>query len=374
MGSLFPLLNVYIHDRGVSLILIGTLGTAGSVAFSLGGVLAGRLSDRLGRRRDLATSMLVASAVVMLGYLVAREFSQFLVLAVLNLALIGGNSVLIDTLVTSTLPEDQRGGGFGWYRISGSIGFALAGFSLGALTSAFGVRAIFVVAALAFLSAALASRWMQEASPAPRPEGGAAPIARLGMFQILAATGLIGFMVAEVVAVIASQMAYPFLNIYLDQRFAATAGQLGLLSTIGVLAEIPAMIGLGRLSDRWGRGLVLTVGFFADTLSWLLVYLAPSLGWMYLARPLAGMSIIRYSVGVALISDRVPYEQRGTLLGLINLTYGAGGLAAPTLGGLIAEASGIQSVFLVAFAVGTAAGLLFLATLRPGQTARPTEV
>jgi MFS family permease len=109
------------------------------------------------------------------------------------------------------------------------------------------------------------------------------------------------------------------------------------------------------------------VGFGSVALSWLLVYLAPGLWLMYLSRPLMGIGIVRYSVGVALITDRVPYEQRATLLGMTNLTFGAGGLIAPSVGGLLAESLGIQPVFLIAFVVSLAATLLYLATMRRGQ-------
>lgn len=370
-GVTFPLLNIYIHDQGVSLVSIGTLGTVGSITFSVAGLLLGRLSDAVGKRRDLVTALLLAGAAGSLAYLGARQYAHFLALALLNMAVLGGYVVLLDALVTSVLPEDRRGGDFGWYRVSGSIGFALAGSLLGMVIGAAGIRIIFVIAALALLAAAVASRFMQDRQTEASPTGAAAGASRGGTLRILIATGLLWLMVADLVAIFGSSLAYPFLTIYLDERLGATAGQIGLLFTVGVLAEIPAMIWLGRLSDRTGRGAILALGFFSMTVSWLLIYLAPDLLLIYPARVLAGMSIIRYSVGVALVSDRVPYEQRGTLLGLTNLTVGAGGLVAPTVGGLIAESTGIRPVFLIAFAISAAASVLYVLTMRRWQPALP---
>lgn len=364
-GSTFPLLNVYIHDRGVSLLLIGTLSTAGSVAFSLAGILFGRLSDRLGRRRELIMVMLLVGAAGLAGYLWARTFLHFLALSLIDMAMIGGYTVLIDTLVTSILPEKQRGGDFGRYRISGSLGFALAGALLGSVTGAFGIEAVFVIAALAQAAAAVAIIFTRE--PARVVPLAATPAVGEGLWRTLTRTGLLWLLAADLVAIFGAQLAYPFMNIYTVERFGASANDLGWLSTIGVLAEIPAMLGLGRLSDRLGRGSILAFGFLTSALSWLLVYAAPGLWLMYVARPLMGISIIRYTVGVALISDRVPYEQRATLLGLSNLTFGAGGLIAPSIGGLFAESLGIRQVFLVAFVVQALATLLFVLTMRRGQ-------
>jgi MFS family permease len=366
-GGIFPLLNVYIHDRGISLVLIGTLSTAGSVVFSLAGVTIGRLSDRLGNRRDLAVVMLVVGAASMLAYLLAQQFLQFMLLGIVSMAMIGGYTVLIDAVVTSVLPEAQRGGSFGWYRISGSLGFAMAGSALGLITGGLGLTAIFVIAAVAHVVAAAAALLMREPPPL-LASASHAPAARPpGLWSTLLISGLLWLMIADVIAVFGSQLAYPFLNIYLADHLRATAGDLGWLSTVSVLAEMPAMIGLGRLSDHAGRGIILALGFGSIALSWLLVYLAPGLWLIYLSRPLVGIGIVRYSVGVALISDRVPYEQRATLLGISNVTFGAGGLIAPSVGGFLAQTMGIQPVFLVAFVVSLLATLLYLRTMQLGQ-------
>jgi MFS family permease len=368
-GSIFPLLNVYIYDRGISLVLIGTLSTAGSVVFSLAGVAIGRLSDRLGNRRGLAIIMLVAGAASLLAYLWAQQYLHFMVLSIISMAMIGGYTVLIDAVVTSVLPENRRGGNFGWYRISGSFGFALAGSMLGVVSGRLGIEAIFIIAAVAHVAAAIAAIFMREPPPADGANLTSATIHPPGLWSILLTTGLLWLMIADVIAVFGSQLAYPFLNIYLADHFGATAGDLGWLSTIGVLAEIPAMLWLGRLSDRSGRGIILALGFGSVALSWLFVFLAPGLWLIYISRPLVGIGIVRYSVGVALISDRVPYEQRATLLGLSGMTFGAGGLIAPSVGGYLAQSVGIQPVFLIAFAVSLLATFIYLATMRIGQPA-----
>jgi PPP family 3-phenylpropionic acid transporter len=375
-GVIFPLRNVFIHDQGISLVLIGTLSTGGSMALSGSSFVVGRLSDWLGRRRHLAVGLLIMASATSLGFLRARDYNQFFWLTVLDMAGVGGYSLLIDAIVTSALPEKNRGGGFGGYRISGSLGFAVASAMLGFISSRFGIRAIFAVAAVAYAGAAVAASLMVEAETrrtSPALDVGRRP----GFLRTLIFTGLIWFVLADLIAMIGGQIAFPFMNIYLDQALGASAGQIGFLSTVGVLAEIPAMLILGRLSDRYGRGPILVFGFLTTCLSWLLVYGATGLPLVYLARVLSGMGIVRYSVGIALLTDRAPNTYLGTLLSLSSLSFGLGGMIGPILGGLVAETAGVRPVFLLAAVVEVAATVLFMRSLRVPQPvlgAQPARV
>ena len=368
-GLIFPLKNVFIHDQGIPLVLIGILGTVSSVAFSLGSIALGRLSDSPGRRRLLLTSSLVIGSLASLGYVLARAYSHFLTLVAVDMLMAGGYAVMVDTIVTSTLAEEGRGRGFGVYRISGSIGYALAASQLGPLTRALGIRVVFIGGAIALLLAALTALFMTE----PRSDEGTS--SRLGghkhrnTLQLLIATGLLWLFISEIVAVTGESSAFPFMSIYLSEAMGATPGSIGFLATIRVLAEIPAMLGLGRLSDRYGRAPVLVLAFTSLTLSWLLAYWATDLRLMYLAFPLAGLSIARYTVGVSLVSDRIPYNQRGTILGLLSLSVGLGGFISPTVGGVIADNFGVRSVFFMAFAVDFLALLLLWVGIRMGRLA-----
>lgn len=362
-GIIFPLRNIYIHDQGVSLVLIGTLSTAGAIAFSISGVAIGRLSDVIGKRRQLIFVLLPLAALVSLVYLTATQFIHFLLLVLLDMFLIGGYVVVMDTLVSSILSAENRGGGFGWYRISGSLGFALSASLLGILTANFGIRVIFVLSAGALLVATLFATLMSDSSEPQTTAAKAMPGQGAGWAGVIAsvfAGGLAWFILAGLISALGSEMAHPFLNIYVHDALGATEGQIGTIATIGVLAEIPTMLLLGRLSDRYGRGPVLVTGFVATALSWLLVFQAVTLTPIYVSRILAGMSIIRYTVGVALISDRIPATDRATLIGMTNLSFGVGGFIGPTLGGVVIERTSTRFVFAVAFVINVIASLLYL--------------
>ncbi len=371
-GITFPLKNIYIYDHGISLVLIGTLATASAVSFSLGSFGLGRISDMLRKPRVIIILALLLSTTSSMLYLVANSYPHFFALSIIDMVMAGGYAVLIDTVVTSVLPKHRSGRGFGSYRISGSIGFALAAFLIGPVTNAFEIRAIFVIGAIGYAFAAIAASFMLDHHVEADGEKESKTLPGRNSLQILVATGLIWFVIANFISIAGEQAAYPFLNIYLRDELGAATATIGLLSTVRVLAEIPAMLGLGRLSDRFGRSPILIAGFTTITFSWLLIYLAPDLPLIFIGLPLAGTSIVRYSVGISLISDRVPYKQRATVMGLINLTFGVGGIIAPTLGGMIAENYSARSTFALAFGIDLFATLLFIAVVRLGKLA-PTK-
>jgi MFS family permease len=366
-GVVYPIRNVYIHELGYSLVLIGVLSTAAAISLSISGFIYGRISDKLGKRKSLITISMGAAALVYLGYLVADSFLAFLIIILLESWLIGGYSILVDTLVTSLLPEAQRGKTFGRYRISGSIGYAIASALLGTLTIAFGMRAPFVFACFAVGFAGFVFLFVKEKpSPIRSPSIPNTNLFR-SLWKTLYRTGVVWLVIADFIATFGSQMAYPFQSIYYKENFNATTGQIGLFATISVLCEIPAMLWLGALSDRYGRIPILTLGFITTMITWALIFFAPSLSLIYVASGLNGVGIIRHSAGVTLIADRINYNERGTLMGLSYLMYGVAGLVAPSLGGVAAQRFGTQSVFIIAAIFSGVAVVFFWTVMRKDQ-------
>ena len=353
-GFIFPLRNLYIRDAGVPLGLIGTIGTAGMLAFNVASLAFGWLSDATGRRRLLIAASLFVATLVSAAYLWAKGYVDFLLLQVLDLGMIGCYMTLISTRVTAILPPEEQGRGFGLYRMSGSFGFALASLSLGLVTGAFGMRAIFTLGALAYALAFGASLWMGGDGPRRREASQAAP-----EVNTLRAPGLLWFFVASILASTSQYMVFPFFPIFLKDALAASEGQIGLLSMVGVLSEVPAMLYLGALSDRWGRRPLLGLTFALEMARWLGLYVVGALWPVFIIQVLAGVSQARYTLSTVFMSDLVPYERRATAIGLQQLVVGIGMVVAPVLGGLVAEELGVRAIFAVAGLASALATLLF---------------
>lgn len=94
---------------------------------------------------------------------------------------------------------------------------------------------------------------------------------------------------------------------------------------------------LGNLSDRFGRRPVLFASLFAFGVDYLVMGLAPGLGWLFVGRVIAGVTGASYTTGMAYIADVSPPERRAANFGLVGVAFGVGFILGPALGGLLGK-------------------------------------
>jgi DHA1 family tetracycline resistance protein-like MFS transporter len=92
---------------------------------------------------------------------------------------------------------------------------------------------------------------------------------------------------------------------------------------------------LGALSDRFGRRPVVLASNFGLGLDYLLMALAPSLGWLFVGRVVSGITSASFSTAGAYIADVTPPEQRAARFGLLGAAFGLGFVVGPAVGGLL---------------------------------------
>ena len=91
---------------------------------------------------------------------------------------------------------------------------------------------------------------------------------------------------------------------------ARAARVFGLFGTAWAVMQFTFMPILGTLSDRYGRRPVVLLSNFGLGLHYLMVALAPSLGWMFAARMISGMASASISTAGAYIADIMPPAKR----------------------------------------------------------------
>ncbi|MBL7925028.1 MAG: TCR/Tet family MFS transporter [Bacteroidia bacterium] len=94
---------------------------------------------------------------------------------------------------------------------------------------------------------------------------------------------------------------------------------------------------IGGLSDRYGRRPVLLLSLFGFGLDYLLLALAPGIGWLFLGRILAGIFGASITTATAYIADISPPEKRAQNFGMIGMAFGIGFIIGPVLGGLLGQ-------------------------------------
>jgi DHA1 family tetracycline resistance protein-like MFS transporter len=119
---------------------------------------------------------------------------------------------------------------------------------------------------------------------------------------------------------------------------------------------------LGQLGDRFGRRPVLVLSMLAFGLDYLLMAVAPSLGWLLVGRIVAGIAGATYGPAGAVIADVTPEDKRAASFGLLGAAFGIGFMIGPALGGLVAG-FGPRAPFLLAAVLAFANAAAMIALL-----------
>jgi DHA1 family tetracycline resistance protein-like MFS transporter len=110
---------------------------------------------------------------------------------------------------------------------------------------------------------------------------------------------------------------------------------------------------IGNLSDRFGRRPVLLSSLTGFAIDYIFMALAPTYGWLFVGRVIAGITGASFTTGAAYIADVSTPETRAKNFGLIGAAFGLGFIIGPALGGLLAG-WGVRAPFYAA------AGLCFV--------------
>ncbi len=123
----------------------------------------------------------------------------------------------------------------------------------------------------------------------------------------------------------------------------------------GVLSPL-----FGPLSDRWGYRVMMLTGLGILAAGMLACGLLPFYGVILVALFLAGLGKSMFDPALqAYIGERVPYQRRGMVIGLIELSWAGASLIGIPMAGLLIEQLGWRAPFFVLGGLG----LLAMATL-----------
>jgi DHA1 family tetracycline resistance protein-like MFS transporter len=104
---------------------------------------------------------------------------------------------------------------------------------------------------------------------------------------------------------------------------------------------------LGNLSDKYGRRPVLLFSLLGFGLDYVLLAFAPSIGWLFVGRIIAGITGASMTTASAYIADISTPDTRAQNFGMIGAAFGLGFIVGPMIGGLLGE-MGPRIPFLVA--------------------------
>jgi MFS family permease len=152
---------------------------------------------------------------------------------------------------------------------------------------------------------------------------------------------------------------------------AISDAQGGLLQSLFIVAYSLACGPAGWLGDYANRLRLVATGVFVWSLATVASGLAPTYGWLLVARAVIGVGEASYAVVTpSLLSDCYAAERRARVLGVFYAAIPIGSALGYIVGGVIGEAHGWRAAFFVAGAPGAALAFLLLLLTEPPRGAQ----
>ena len=121
-----------------------------------------------------------------------------------------------------------------------------------------------------------------------------------------------------------------------------------LIASYAIIQFLCAPI-VGSLSDKYGRRPILLLSLLGFGMDYLVLAFAPSIGWLFLARIIAGFFGASFTTGAAYIADVSSPEKKSQNFGLLGAAFGLGFIIGPVMGGILGEIGPRIPFFTAAF-------------------------
>ncbi len=156
----------------------------------------------------------------------------------------------------------------------------------------------------------------------------------------------------------------PGLSVYYEADYAVVA--LAVSAYLGLTALL--QLGIGPLSDRYGRRPVLLGGFAIFLAATAACLVAPTIEIFLACRFLQAFVIGGIVLSRAIVRDMVPMERAASMIGYVTMGMSVAPMIGPMFGGVLDEAFGWRAVFAFTFLFGIVVTALAWADL--GETNR----
>jgi DHA1 family tetracycline resistance protein-like MFS transporter len=124
---------------------------------------------------------------------------------------------------------------------------------------------------------------------------------------------------------------------FLSGDTAQAAMIYGLMGTAWAVMQFFGSPIQGALSDRFGRRPIVLLSNLGLGLDYIVMALAPTVGWLFLGRAISGLASSSFSTAGAYIADVTTPENRAAAFGKIGMVFGIGFMLGPALGGWLGE-------------------------------------
>ena len=354
LTTLLPTLPLYVEYVGGTKQQIGLVMGCFAIGLLLFRPWLGQLADRRSRKLVLLIG-LGATAIAPLGYMVGKSIPLLILLRAFHGISIAAFTTGYSALVADIAPPKQRGEVIGYMSLVTAIGMAIGPALGGFLQASAGYNALFLLSSgLGVLGILITTQIVNPSVSTTQSKTAKDNPTDNRFWRLLISPRL---RIPAIVLLLVG-LTFGTLSTFVPLFIKSVGVDLnpGLFYTATAIASFSVRLIGGRASDRYGRGLLITISLIFYILSMLFLWIATSANIFLLAGILEGMGAgILLPTIAAMLVDRAMPQERGRIFGVCMVGFDVGiAIAGPFLG-LVAEQVGYRNMF------GFAAGLTCLA-------------
>lgn len=350
LGAYLPYFSLYLKSLGFSGVQIGILAAAVPMGKVFFGPLWAYLSDRLGSRRGVA---LVSISAATAAFGLAFGWATFPALCIVLYAYAAVRAGQLPLVEATTLDlSEQRGWQYGRIRVWGSVGFVATALLLGPLFDRVSIRYVLHAVLLLLLFNVVATARIPATRPhAARRGARLAPVLRRPVVMV--------FFACAFLMQVSHGAYYGFFSIFMKDA-GYRPFTIGLLWSLGVVAEMLTLIGASWLLRRLGVSGVITACLVLASVRWWSYAGSHWLPVLLGAQVLHAFTFGAFHVAAVTGTHRLfPEQLRASGQSIYSgVTFGAGSVVGFVAAGRLYEEWGSSSLFQASAWVALAAALL----------------
>jgi MFS family permease len=313
-GGLLP---IYATRLGADSTLAGLYISATFAAIAVGTVIAGWLSDKIQRRREMliVSGVITAASLWWMGR--ATDMTGLFISSMVMFLAFGVQIAVSNILVGLFAGAEERGRVFGIMATTNPLGSLLGGAVAAVVLDRWGFPVLLAgSAAVALVVPVMGLLLEDKAAPAPLSDLiDAKPTPRKSVFS---PTFLLLFF-AMTIAFITIGVQGLGRTLMMD-KLGFNASDVSSTLVVGGLVGIPFPLILGWLSDRMGRKRIMLICYVAMASTFLLLSGSFALWHFWLSMAIQWFVVASMGIASALVTDIVEPDSLGTALSLLGST------------------------------------------------------
>lgn len=355
VGAFMPFWSLYLEDQGFNYQEIGVLSSIAILTRFFAPFIWGWIADKSGKRMLLVRIATWMEACIWLMMFIIPNSFQSVALLMLIFSFFQNAILAQFEGVTLFWLGEKRAELYGKVRKWGSVGFIIGVFGLGTI---FEIISISMLPVLLLCISFLAFLWSFSIK-----EPTAAPIAQKkleALWPIFKRPVVYSFFLIELIMLFSHAPFYSFYSNYLSQA-GFSSSQIGLLWSIGVIAEIIMFAYATFFLTRWSWRHLVILCLLMTGLRWLIVGVFPSaFVAQFFAQTIHALSFgLFHMIAMRVIFQNFSAAQQGRGQALYSTMWGLGVASGSILAGYYWDKIGGETIFMFA-AASTLFGLLLI--------------